>query len=389
MQHKTARILIVDDQVTTHAVLKGFLLQEGYDLFFATSGLEALERLAEINPDTILLDVMMPDLNGYEICQRLKADEKWRHVPIILVTALDSKEDIARGLDAGADDFLSKPVNSLELRARVRSMLRIKRQFDQLQATMQLREDLTAMIVHDIRNPLAPIMGITELLLFLGELPPQLEKDIQTLKTEAHRLNDYLNDMLMLAKMEQGELLLSREMTDINALILAVKESYQVVARSKGIELVADFPGESRPVGLDANLFQRVLDNLVSNALKFSPRQARVTIAVEHLNRSKIQVRPDAPLPPPPARPGRAGPQANGGAGQPGLRLKVIDEGPGIPEMYRASIFDKFKIVDLKEQDVPQTGLGLAFCKLVVEAHGGKIFVDANRPRGSIFTIEI
>lgn len=368
MSENRARILIIDDQVTVHAVLKSFLLQEGYELFFATSGPEGLERLAEVDPDTILLDVMMPDLDGFEVCQRLKGDERWQHIPIILVTALDGKEDIARGLDAGADDFLSKPVNSLELRARVRSMLRIKKQFDELQATMQLREDLTAMIVHDIRNPLAPIMGIAELLLFLGELPPRATKDIQTLRNEAHRLNDYLNDMLMLTKMEHGELILDREMTDIDQIIRAVRESHQIVAQSKTVELVLDFPDESQPVWLDANLFQRVMDNLISNALKFSPRQSRVAVAVEYLNPSKM---------------------VDGGDDQAGLRLKVIDEGPGIPEMYRASIFDKFKIVDLKEQDVSQTGLGLAFCKLVVEAHGGKIFVDANSPRGSIFTIEI
>ena len=120
------RILVVDDESSARNTLEAFLFGEGYDLAFAASGPEALARLDELVPDLILLDVMMPGMDGFKVCQRLKTDKRWRHIPIILVTVLDSKEDLARGLDAGADDFLSKPVNGLELRARVRSMLRIK-----------------------------------------------------------------------------------------------------------------------------------------------------------------------------------------------------------------------------------------------------------------------
>ena len=142
-------ILIVDDEPSARDTLEALLFSEGYHLAFAASGQEALDRLDELTPDVILLDVMMPKMDGFEVCQLLKSDKQWRHVPIILVTALDNKQDLARGLDAGADDFVSKPANALELRARVRSMLRIKEQHDlleaqrrELQTALHLREEL-------------------------------------------------------------------------------------------------------------------------------------------------------------------------------------------------------------------------------------------------------
>jgi two-component system sensor histidine kinase/response regulator len=354
---KPPLILIVDDEPGARKTLQGLLLREGYELTFAASGPEALARLEGLEPGVILLDVMMPGMDGFEVCQRLKTDERWRHIPVILVTALDSKEDLVRGLDAGADDFLSKPVNGLELRARVRSMLRIRKQYDELEATLRLREDMANMIVHDMRNYLMPILGFSQLLKRKITAPDVL-KDVEVIWDHARRLQSFLNDMLVLAKVEAGKPVLNRSLVDVNRLVLEVEKSYSVVARARGINLVVELPGESRQTSLDSNLFQRVLDNLVSNALKFSPAESTVTLRAEYP-----------------------------GAGT-GLRIQVLDEGPGIPEEHRERIFDKFEIVALS-RDVSQVGLGLAFCKMAVEAHGGRIFVDANEPRGAVFTVEI
>jgi two-component system sensor histidine kinase/response regulator len=359
-------VLIVDDEPSAREMLEALLFREGYEMAFAPSGPEALARLDELAPDLILLDVMMPGMDGFEVCQRLKTGKRWRHIPIILVTALDRKEDLAHGLDAGADDFLSKPVNSLELRARVRSMLRIKKQHDELEATLRLREDLAGMIVHDMRTPLTSILGWSELLLARNLATPEGLKYMDRIQNQAHRLNSFINDMLMLAKMKAGRPILSRSIVDMNQLVLEVEKSHSVIARSKMVHLAIDLPEESRQISLDANLFQRMLDNLISNALKFSPAESTVTLRVEYpeaKTASSLQ-----------------GPRA---------RIQVLDEGPGVPEEHRDRIFDKFEIVALKERDISQVGLGLAFCKMVVEAHGGQIFVDANEPQGSVFTVEI
>jgi signal transduction histidine kinase len=364
MNPTVPQILIVDDQPSARDTLKGLLHPESYRLTFASSGAEALSCLEQLQPDIILLDVMMPGMDGFEVCRRLKAVEKWRHIPVILITALDSQEDIAAGLNVGADDFISKPVQSPELRARVRSMLRIKKQFDDLQAMLQLREDMAGMIIHDLRNPLTPIRGLSEWLLIRHDLAPDVMKDIKSINTHALRLNDYLNDLLILAKMENGSLILNRSTVNLNELVLAVKENHRPIAEAKKIQVPLYLPEQAPSLLLDAKLMQRVLDNLLSNALKFSPAQSTISVTLEYPN------------------------QTNGAELSPTFRLKVADEGPGIPEQYWQSIFDKFKIIDLHKKEVPQVGLGLAFCKLVVETHGGHIFVENNQPQGAVFTIE-
>lgn len=132
-------VLVVDDEPNGFEVIEALLFREGYNLSYASGGLEALNSLDQIKPDVILLDVMMPDFDGIDTCIRIKSNQSWCHIPIIMVRALNSKEDLAQCLDAGADDFIGKPITGLELRARVRSMLRIKKQHDSLQATLKLR----------------------------------------------------------------------------------------------------------------------------------------------------------------------------------------------------------------------------------------------------------
>lgn len=356
------QILIVDDEPSARQTMEMLLLREGYEIAFAADGYEALAHLDEESADVILLDVMMPAMDGFELCERLRRNPKWRHVPIILVTALDSKQDLARGLDAGADDFLHKPYNGLELRARVRSMLRIKQRHDALQAALQLRQDLSNMIVHDIRSPLSSIMIYCDLL--EAELPGKSEA-LETIRAEAGRLSGFLTDMLMMAKMEHGRLMLSRTRVDMNELITAVHDSFAQMARLKEIRLVLELPETARVLSVDANLWRRVLDNLLSNAIKFSPTGGQILL---HLT-----------YPPHPEAVSVTASQAT---------IQVIDEGPGIPEEFQETIFDKFKIVASKRRDVAQVGLGLAFCKMVVEAHDGRIAVAQNHPRGSIFTVE-
>ncbi|MCL4294744.1 MAG: response regulator [Anaerolineae bacterium] len=362
------RVLIVDDEPSARITLEALLFPEGYELTLATSGLVALDLLDQFKPDTILLDVMMPEMDGFAVCQQLKAHKLWRHIPVILVTALDSKEDLVRGLEAGADEFLSKPVNGFELRARVRSMLRIKKQYDELAATMRLREDLTSMMVHDMKNLLSPIMGFSQLLTVNSTTLAEAFEYGELINSQADRLSSFINDILLLTKMEQGRLLLNTAPVDINSLVREVGLTYEVVAQSKEITLAVDLPPVSRQVVVDKNLLQRLLDNLVSNALKFAPLKSTVTLQVEYPPVSaRRSQRENVPL----------------------MRAKVIDEGPGIAAEYRHRIFEKFETLALKKSGVLQVGLGLAFCKMVAEAHGGRVFVEDNQPAGSIFVVEI
>jgi two-component system sensor histidine kinase/response regulator len=351
-----ARVTIVDDMPTARELLGALLSVEPYDLFYATSGTQLLEDLEEIQPDVILLDVMMPDMDGFEVTQRLRADKTWGHVPVILVTALDSQQDLAQGLDAGADDFLPKPVNGVELRARVRSMLRIKRQFDALKETLKLREDLANMVVHDMRTPLTAILGFTELLRS-GFISAEDTEDIEKLHRQVLRLNGFVNDILVQAKMENNKLILNPTPISVNGLLRTAQENHSVIAKSRGITLEMHWAEPDITISVDANLFQRVLDNLLSNALKFSPSHSTVSVL---------------------AKPTAAS----------GVQIKVTDSGPGILPEDRERIFNKYEVASMRQLDSP-VGLGLAFCKLVLDAHGGQISVEKGHPEGSIFTIEI
>jgi len=359
------QVLIVDDDPIARETLADRLAAENFVCLFAADGFAALDQLERIIPDLILLDVMMPQMDGFEACRRIKQNEKWQHVPIILVTALDSKEDMIAGLDAGADEFLTKPVDGAELRARVRSMLRIKRQYDGLQATLQLREDLVNMLVHDLRTPLAVMMLHNSLMLqSAAAVPEKWRQSAQTIHGQLHGLDSFINDMLIVAKMENGRLFLNLSPANVNALVAKVKDIYAARAKMLNIELDIHLAPEKPFIHLDINLFRRVLDNLISNALKFSPEGSAITLQVFCKSPSQKK-------------------------GNPVVCIQVSDQGAGIPADHRDSIFNKFEIVDLRKKGVSQIGLGLAFCKMVMDAHGGTISVTDNAPHGTTFTIEI
>lgn len=357
--HAAHTVLIIDDEPITRAGLEALLAGQGYRLEFADNGRTGLAKAIELLPDVILLDIMMPDMDGYEVCARLRDDPRLRATPVVILTALSDKDSLVRGLDAGADEFLTKPVTGLELRARVRSMLRIKQQHDELEQLLQLREQFVNMVVHDMRSPLQVIMSYGDLLLSEAELSVEHREWVEAINANANRLSKLLTEMLITAKMEKGQFVLHRSTVDLVRLVRDAWQQHRVIAQERRIALTLELPEQAVPAELDANLFTRVLDNLLSNALKFSPPGSAVV----------LRVRPVA---------------ADGC-----LRIQVLDQGPGIPAAHLDSIFNQFEIVALRRKGFTQIGLGLPFCKLVVEAHGGRLQVEPNQPTGSIFTIEL
>ncbi len=357
-------ILIVDDEPKNFEVIETFLDSENHILNYASSGVKALQRLDAIQPDLILLDVMMPELDGMEVSRRIKANPQWQSIPIIMVTALTSKQDLAACLEAGADDFISKPINSIELRARVRSMLRIKHHYDQVQSLLfkqqeliQMREDMANMIVHDLQNPVAAILLASELLKNPNITAEKREKKVDQITNTTQRLRSLINNLLLMAKFESGKMTLNQKAVDIEQICCTTLMDFEAIASQKNIRFICSFPPQSTLINVDSDLFRRVLDNLLSNAVKFSPPETEIILKVEILDSQKVQ-------------------------------LQVIDVGLGVKEELREIIFKKYEVGTLMK-NVPQTGLGLAFCKMVIEAHGGKISVENHQPQGSIFTIEL
>lgn len=355
---KIPSVLVVDDDPNNFDVIETFLSDQDYQLHYAASGPDAINSLDTFAPDLILLDVMMPGIDGIEVCRQIKAMSKWRAVPIIMVTALNSKSDLANCLITGADDFISKPVNAVELRARVHSMLRIKHQYDDVQSLLKLREDMVKMLVHDLRNPLA---GILFSLDFLRK--PDYPKEKQKSKLDkvylsAQRLQLLIDDLLQISLLESGKIRLNLTEVDLCDLIQSAVSNFDAIVAQKNLSLICQLPeAQSRKVLIDGTMIHRTVDNLLSNAIKFSPSDSEIIINLEFLKSGDTKIR-------------------------------VIDSGPGVPDELQSQIFEKYEIGTLMA-NVSQIGLGLAFCKMVVEAHGGEICVRSNHPKGAIFEITL
>ncbi|MBE9229790.1 hybrid sensor histidine kinase/response regulator [Phormidium sp. LEGE 05292] len=350
-------ILVIDDEPDNFDVIDTLLDNTGYQLNYASNGEKALELLESFLPDLILLDVMMPNMSGIEFCQIFKGNPLWQHIPVIMVTALTNKEDLSQCLTAGADDFISKPVNSLELRARVRSMLRIKQQYDALQDTLRLREDLSRMVVHDLRNPLSSIVLAAEMIQLPNFSPERLQHKVNQILIATQQLESLIDTLLLMAKIESGKMLLNLVEIDLCGLCTRVVKDLSAIAGQKKLELVLNLPESGHYINVDVALFRRILENLLSNAMKFSPSGSKILLTVNY---------------PAPKR----------------VKIQVIDSGPGVDANLRQSIFQRYEIGTLMK-DTSQIGLGLAFCKMAVEAHGGQIHVEENYPQGAIFTIDL
>jgi len=364
---ETKKILIIDDQVDNFEIIEALLSKDAYQLYYASSGMKAFSLLETIEPDVILLDIMMPEMNGTEVCQHLKSNDHYKSIPIIMVTALDTKEDLAHALDQGANDFVSKPINSLELRSRVRAHLRTKSEHDELKALLKLREealifreDLSNMIVHDLRNPLATIIlaaGIVQRYIDKLDQKPLILKKIAQILESGHKLEDMIDGLLLMAKLESGKILFNPIPTDLYELGIEATNDFELVANSRQIQLISELPDPNQTVLTDTTILRRVIDNLLSNALKFSPEGSQVILSLEYLSENHF-------------------------------RVQVADKGVGITEAEKEKIFEKFEIGNLKK-NTSQTGLGLAFCKIAIEAQGGTLAIADNHPQGSIFMIEI
>jgi two-component system, sensor histidine kinase and response regulator len=348
-------ILVVDDEADNFEVIEILLYRDRYNLVYAANGIQALEILAAQPVHLALIDWMMPHMDGRSLCQAIKANPAWRSIPLMVVTALNSKEQLAQCLAAGADDFLGKPVNGVELKARTQSLLRIKQQYDQLQDLLQLREDLTEMLVHDLRGPLTTIAMSCELFEDSG-VPPHQTGMLTRMTIATQRLQSMIDSVLMLAKLQADRLSLVYQPIAVGPSLARALETFRPLAAPRQVSLIIDnpFPADQLLQG-DPAILQRVFDNLLSNALKFAPSGSEIRIGL-------------------------------GGDDQI-FRLQVADRGRGIPDGLKAQLFEKFE-TGPSGNDISQTGLGLAFCKLAIEAHGGTIVVEDNQP-GARFVVEL
>ncbi len=358
------KVLIVDDEERNIKLLNAYLMTNQYEIVEASNGEEALKMVNDFNPDLVLLDVMMPGIDGFEVCKRLKQDDKTQMIPVVMVTALRGKEDRIRALEAGADDFLSKPVDRTELLVRVKSLLRIKSYHDQLLNSYKeialkneklkelegVREGLTHMIIHDLNNPLAVILGNLELIKAENQNLSENERDrIEKCLIYILGLKQLIQSLLDVHRMEEGKLQPVKAVINIPELINGVFDQFTPKAEVEEISLTFCKPGGIPNVRADQGLIGRVIANILSNAIRYTPAGGEIVAATDYLPKSKS------------------------------IRVSIKDNGNGLEPEYHERIFDKFEQVKLKDSAVTvgSVGLGLAFCKMAVEAHGGEIWVES------------
>jgi signal transduction histidine kinase len=371
------RILIVDDEEKNIKLLKGILLSQNYQFYEALNGQNALELVHDINPHLILLDVMMPGISGFEVCQKLKQDEKTKSIPIIMVTALSEKEHRLKAMESGADDFLSKPVESTEVVVRVKSLLRIKSYYDEIANNYKeiseknekllelekLKDSLIHMIVHDLRNPLCVVFGNLEMMsLDKAKFTQNHAKQIETCIDYCQEIIEMVDSLLDIYKMEEGQMKLNLEKADLEDLIDESIKPFLIKIEEKPVAFSYDCADRNLSVQVDRRIVKRVLANLINNAIRHTPPGGEIKIVAE--------------------------PYQNNG----NFHLKVKDTGNGIEPAFHQKVFDKFEQVKLQKSgiSVGASGLGLSFCKLAVEAHGGKIWVESEgEGKGACFQLAI
>ena len=362
MEPMNPTILVVDDTEDNLDLLEFALKRKPVQMLRAASGKECLRLAALHHPDVILLDIQMPEMDGFETLKRLRASRKSADIPVIFLTA--KRKDalsIEQGLLLGAEEYLTKPIDTDELLVRTRSLVRLKKMELELERT---KADFMAMLIHDMRSPIGGISSILELLeepLLRGEPVQDVHRELLTSAEEAvKRLLHLINDMLDLSKFEAGKMNLSRELIHVGKIADRNLKLLQPQFKQKGIHFKIVLEDNLPFISGDANKISQVFANILSNALKFTSSNGTVQIVI-----------------------GKMKDGTNTGES---VWTAISNTGIGILPEELPTIFERYKQGVASEiVQTKGTGLGLAICKLIVEAHGGSITAESEPGKLTVF----
>lgn len=373
-----ATVLVVDDNLQNREVAEGHLVGAGYRVIQAEGGAEGLAILASRRPDLVMLDVLMPGMDGYETCRRIRALPEVGDTPVLFLTALGDLETHRAAMESGADDFLTKPLNRTELLIRVRSLLRIKQLSDELRRNYDVirsqrdalleaqrqKDELTALIVHDLKNPLSSILSNTQYVLGRGVPAGDDRESLEDVVRASQSMVRLVMNLLDISRSEDGALVPHVSELDLPTLLAEVCADMErrIQDKDQRLSLALD-PGVARLRG-DRDLLRRTLENLIDNAYKYGPRAATIWLEVA--------------------------PATMDDGAEAAVEIRVRDEGDGIPEAYRQVVFEKYgrAATGLREARTSH-GLGLVFCRRAVGVHGGTIWIEGQEGRGACFCLRL
>jgi signal transduction histidine kinase len=365
-------VLVVDDIAENRLLAKAALERAGYGVLLAAGGEEALRRFSESMPDLVLLDIMMPGMDGFETCRRLRELPGGADTAVVFLTAMSDAGALEQAMEVAADDFLTKPFNRTELLIRVRSLLRIRElnqelrrhyevirtQRDALAQAEEQRKKLLGVIVHDLKNPLAAVVTNIQFV-----QAAQLDADSSDALTDAlassRSLLRMISNLLDISRAEDGALTPGLDHVDVGAMLEEVRKAIAPRAEGAKVRLEVACAGAGLLV-TDGQMLGRVLENLLDNAIRNSPAGGLIRVSAEE-----------------------------DGSGN--IRLAVSDQGRAIPPELRERIFEQFAQVDRPDEHLARTsrGLGLPFCKVAVHALGGCIRIEDGPSGGNTICVEL
>ena len=361
------RILIVDDERHNRQLLEIMLTPEGFALLTASSGEEALAMVAAQPPDLILLDIMMPGMDGYFVANQIKSSEATRDIPVIMVTALNDRASRLQGLEAGAEDFLSKPVDRAELINRVRNMARLKsrgdRRYSALAEQSAFKDEFLSHVSHELRSPLTAIRQFTSILLdgLAGELTHEQRQYQQIVLKNIDQLQAMIDDLLEVTRLDTGRLIVESEPASLVEAVTDAAATMRGCSEDAGVTIEAELAADLPLVLADRIRIRQILIILLDNAIKFSPRGTVVTVRGRRFERD------------------------------PGfVVVDVIDRGCGISPDVVERIFERLYQVEGDARSSRKgLGLGLYICKALVTQHKGDIWVESLPQAGSTFSFTL
>jgi len=360
------KILIVDDVMSNVLLLKILLTNEKFQVCTANCGNMCIEQAKKEHPDLILLDVMMPDISGFDTAVIMKKDPELKDIPIIFLTALNSPADLVKGFQVGASDFLSKPFNKEELVIRVMHQITvvaakriIEQQNRELMATINNRDKMYSVIAHDLRSPMASIRMVLNLVVASTSpdlVGPELFELLDKANKESEEVHDLLDNLLKWTKSQTGRLNVVLQDLDLNDIIPGVVDIFEMIAQTKKINLSFQGTGEPLVVRADNDMLKTVVRNFMSNAVKFSPEGSTIEITM-----------------------GTEGDFA---------KVSVRDHGVGIAADRIDSIFHKGETT-YGTGGEEGSGLGLQLCQDFARKNGGDVMVESVEGEGSTFSVLI
>ncbi len=354
-----ARILVVDDQPANIQIIGSVLGKLGHEIIPASDGPTALKRLALRPPDLILLDLLMPDMDGCEVCRRVRENPNWKDIPVIFLSAADDKQFIVRALESGGVDYITKPFNQAELISRVRTQLALKSARDRLVQLAEDKDELMGILAHDLKSHLGGMQMSAQLLhtRIADQRDERARQLAENILHSSGQVLGFVKEFLANAAADHGIALKPTKVNFSDAATAAVQQ-YQEAARRKRLEIQMTVAPKDTIVFADGTALERVLDNLLSNALKFSPPGKRIFVTVRPAD-SYVECR-------------------------------IQDQGPGFTTEDQARMFRRYVRLSARPTGgEPSTGLGLSIVRKLVNAMNGELAFENTQGAGATFTIRL